>query len=47
MELMFYSAAAFNQNVNAWQTGQVTDMTYMFHSAEVFNQPLNSSRGAG
>ena len=31
----------FNDDISAWDTSNVTDMSYMFHGAKSFNQPLN------
>jgi surface protein len=39
---MFYSASNFNQSLNAWDVGMVTDMTYMFGYASSFNRELNA-----
>ncbi len=34
---MFYSAAAFNENIGGWNTGSVTDTANMFFGANAFN----------
>jgi surface protein len=34
---MFYSAGDFNQNIGAWNTGAVTNMSQMFGTAPDFN----------
>jgi len=39
---MFLKAKKFNQNINNWNTGKVTNMSSMFSGTESFNQPLNS-----
>ena len=31
----------FNEDINGWQVGQVTTMSFMFTNAAAFNQPLN------
>ena len=38
---MFNGAAAFNQNINGWNTGAVADMYGMFCGAAAFNQNIN------
>ena len=38
---MFYGATAFNQNLKAWDTKSVRDMSNMFYQATSFNQPLS------
>jgi surface protein len=40
MSYMFINAAAFNQPLNDWDTGNVTDMSYMFSGCSVFNRPI-------
>ena len=40
MSRMFQSAAAFNQPIGSWNTGQVSLMSQMFHGAAAFNQPI-------
>ena len=37
---MFFGAAEFNVNINAWDTAKVLDMSSMFNSAYSFNQKL-------
>jgi surface protein len=44
---MFRSASIFNQPLNNWNTGNVTNMQAMFLSATAFNQPLNNWNTAG
>ena len=39
---MFYGAVEFNQPINSWNTGTVTQMNYMFYGATKFNQSLNA-----
>ena len=38
MQDMFYGAAAFNQDISAWNTAAVTTMDGMFENAVAFNQ---------
>jgi surface protein len=38
---MFYGATAFNQPLNLWDTGAVTNMYYMF-GVTSFNQPIGT-----
>lgn len=40
MNSMFQSAAAFNQNIGAWNVGNVVNMSSMFRSASSFNQNI-------
>jgi surface protein len=50
MEQMFYSAAAFNQDISGWNVSNVVNMTYMFGNATVFNNggnALNWTVGTG
>jgi surface protein len=42
MSEMFSGASSFNQSLNSWVTGSVTDMHGMFSGASSFNQSLNS-----
>ncbi|MBT1418638.1 BspA family leucine-rich repeat surface protein [Mycoplasma bovis] len=42
MELMFYDAKEFNQDISKWNTKNVKNMLSLFAGAEKFNQPLNS-----
>ena len=39
---MFNNTSAFNQDISAWDTSNVTNMSYMFSSANVFNQDISS-----
>ena len=38
MYQMFYYAEAFNQDIRAWETGAVTDMSFMFYGAQAFDR---------
>jgi surface protein len=38
---MFTNAAAFNQNINGWQTSNVTHMDHMFELATSFSGDLS------
>ena len=40
MELMFFSADAFNQPIGNWDVSNVTNMDNMFMRADAFNQPI-------
>lgn len=40
MAAMFYKASSFNQPLDTWDVGQVTNMRFMFGEALSFNQPL-------
>merc|ERR1712129_365618 len=42
MRSMFRSAYAFNQDISAWNTEQVTDMGWMFYKAYAFNQDISA-----
>jgi surface protein len=44
MSNMFYDAVSLNgpANINDWNTGNVTDMSFMFVGAHVFNQDISS-----
>ena len=42
MRYMFYAATNFNQDISAWDTTLVTDMTRMFTFAIAFDQNLTS-----
>ena len=33
-------SSTFDEDIDAWDVGQVTDMSGMFEGATVFNQPL-------
>ena len=39
---MFYNASAFNQPIDSWNVGNVTNMSFMFYNASAFNQPIGS-----
>lgn len=42
MELMFYNATSFNQDLYLWNTSQVTNMQQMFNLAQSFDGNINS-----
>ena len=42
MEYMFYNAQNFNQDLSAWDVGNVTSMSGMFENAQNFNQDLSA-----
>lgn len=42
MKRMFKNTFSFNQPLNNWNTGQVTDMSEMFYKAYIFNQDINN-----
>ena len=44
---MFYNAAVFNQDMNAWNTSAVKGMSYMFYGAKSFNKPIGSWKVSG
>ena len=37
MSNMFMCSAAFNQNIDSWQTGNATDFDGMFYNTNEFN----------
>ena len=41
MYQMFNYNQSFNQPINSWNVGNVTNMYSMFDGATLFNQPLN------
>ena len=42
MEFVFYSSAEFNDDISAWDTSNVTDMTSMFQRATSFNSDISA-----
>ena len=42
MEVMFYKASAFNQDIGSWNTAQVMTMRAMFKEASSFNQDIGN-----
>jgi len=40
MANMFYNAIAFNQNIGAWTTSALTDVSQTFRNAAAFNQDI-------
>ena len=42
MEVMFYKANIFNQDISKWDVSQVIDMNKMFHAAKAFNQDIST-----
>lgn len=42
MDLMFFGAYNFNQDISNWDVSNVNDFTQMFDYAESFNQDLSS-----
>jgi surface protein len=41
MSLLFYNSS-FNENINSWDTSNVTNMNAMFSGASAFNSPIGS-----
>jgi surface protein len=39
---MFYKATAFNQDISAWNTAEVTTMKRMFYNAAAFNGDVSA-----
>ena len=42
MMSMFEDSTMFNQNISAWDTSAVKDMSFMFLGAKSFNKPIGS-----
>jgi surface protein len=42
MQVMFYNADNFNQDISTWNTSRVTNMERMFYNADNFNQSIGS-----
>ena len=42
---MFYHAVNYDQEVNEWDTGKVTDMAQVFYRASSFKQDVNGGYG--
>ena len=40
---LFKDLDDFNENISAWDTSKVQDMSFMFHGATVFNMPIGLS----